>query len=157
MGRGVGDPGGAVRVGGGWGLGGLEGQGLGGVRSGLGLGLCAAPSTSGWRAGWRLWEGEEPGGQAPWMPGVGALCRWPRPPAQTHPPLQQPHTGPQHLPTPSHPQVHAEGEAEHAAIGHDAVVTLVPAAHEPLLRRAMLDHDRDFSAFYNHLADLLEL
>eukprot|EP00887_Chlorella_sp_A99_P004680 scaffold4.g4680.t1 len=53
-------------------------------------------------------------------------------------------------------EVHAEGEAEHAAIGHDAVVTLVPAAHEPVLRRAMLDHDRDMAAFYNHLADLLE-
>ncbi len=39
-------------------------------------------------------------------------------------------------------QVHAEGEAEHAAIGHDAVVTYVPASHEPILRRAMLDHDR---------------
>ncbi|GAB4824090.1 hypothetical protein N2152v2_011136 [Parachlorella kessleri] len=53
-------------------------------------------------------------------------------------------------------EVHAEGEAEHAAIGHDAVVTYVPAAHEPILRRAMLDHDRDFAAFYNTLADMLE-
>ena len=53
-------------------------------------------------------------------------------------------------------EVHAEGEAEHAAIGHDAVATLVPAEHEHLLRRAMLDHDRDFSAFYNTLADMLE-
>lgn len=51
--------------------------------------------------------------------------------------------------------MHAEGEAEHAAIGHNAVVTLVPAAHEPILRRAMLDHDRDFAAFYNKLADML--
>lgn len=53
-------------------------------------------------------------------------------------------------------EVHAEGEAEHAAIGHDAVVSFVPAAAEPVLRRAMLDHDRDMAAFYNHLADLLE-
>lgn len=53
-------------------------------------------------------------------------------------------------------EVHAEGEAEHAAIGHDAVATLVPAEHEGLLRRAMQDHDRDFSAFYNKLADMLE-
>lgn len=53
-------------------------------------------------------------------------------------------------------EVHAEGEAEHAAIGHDAVATLVPADHEHLLRRAMTDHDRDFSAFYNKLADMLE-
>jgi hypothetical protein len=53
-------------------------------------------------------------------------------------------------------EVHAEGEAEHAAIGHDAVATLVPAEHEHLLRGAMLDHDRDFSAFYNKLADMLE-
>lgn len=53
-------------------------------------------------------------------------------------------------------EVHAEGEAEHAAIGHDAVATLAPAAHEGVLRRAMQDHDRDFSAFYNKMADLLE-
>lgn len=53
-------------------------------------------------------------------------------------------------------EVHAEGEAEHAAIGHDAVATFVPAAHEGILRRAMLDHDRDFSAFYNRMADLLQ-
>lgn len=53
-------------------------------------------------------------------------------------------------------QVHAEGEAEHAAIGHNAVVTYVPAGQEPILRRAMLDHDRDFAAFYNKLADMLE-
>ena len=53
-------------------------------------------------------------------------------------------------------QVHAEGEAEHAALGHAAVASFVPAAHVGLLRRAMHDHDRDFAAFYNHLADLLE-
>ncbi len=52
-------------------------------------------------------------------------------------------------------QVHAEGEAEHAAIGHNAVLSLVSAAHEPLLRRAMADHDRDFAVFYNRMADLL--
>ena len=52
--------------------------------------------------------------------------------------------------------MHAEGEAEHAALGHAAVASFVPAAHVSLLRRAMRDHDRDFAAFYNHLADLLE-
>ena len=44
-------------------------------------------------------------------------------------------------------EVHAEGEAEHAAIGHNAVVTFVPAAAEGLLRRAMQDHDRDFGGW----------
>jgi hypothetical protein len=53
-------------------------------------------------------------------------------------------------------QVHAEGEAEHAAIGHAAVAGFVPAAKEDILRRAMMDHDRDFALFYNHLADMLE-
>ena len=53
-------------------------------------------------------------------------------------------------------EVHAEGEAEHAAIGHAAVGALAPAAHEPLLRAAMADHDRDFAAFYNGLATMLE-
>ena len=52
--------------------------------------------------------------------------------------------------------MHAEGEAEHAAIGHAAVVGFVPAAHEHILRRAMIDHDRDFAVFYNALADMLE-
>jgi hypothetical protein len=54
-------------------------------------------------------------------------------------------------------EVHAEGEAEHAAIGHEAVVSFVPAAQEAVLRRAIQDHDRDMASFYNHLADLLEL
>ncbi|KAK9837328.1 hypothetical protein WJX81_006507 [Elliptochloris bilobata] len=53
-------------------------------------------------------------------------------------------------------EVHAEGEAEHAALGHVAVAGFVPATHVGLLRRAMRDHDRDFAAFYNHLAALLE-
>jgi hypothetical protein len=53
-------------------------------------------------------------------------------------------------------EVHAEGEAEHAALGHAAVAGLVPASHEPVLRRAMLDHDRDFAAFYNRMAEMLE-
>lgn len=53
-------------------------------------------------------------------------------------------------------EVHAEGEAEHAAIGHNAVLNLVPAAAAPLLRRAMADHDRDFAEFYNHVAGMLE-
>lgn len=53
-------------------------------------------------------------------------------------------------------EVHAEGEAEHAAIGHSAVLNLVPAGAAPLLRRAMGDHDRDFAAFYNRVAEMLE-
>jgi hypothetical protein len=52
--------------------------------------------------------------------------------------------------------VHAEGEAEHAAIGHNAVLSLVPREHIPLLSQAMADHDRDFAAFYNRLSELLE-
>lgn len=52
-------------------------------------------------------------------------------------------------------EVHAEGEAEHAAIGHSAVLALVPEEDTPLLRRAMADHDRDFAVFYNAMADLL--
>ncbi|KXZ50812.1 hypothetical protein GPECTOR_15g498 [Gonium pectorale] len=47
-------------------------------------------------------------------------------------------------------------EAEHAAIGHNAVLNMVPSEHVPLLRSAMADHDRDFAAFYNHVADLIE-
>eukprot|EP00955_Chlamydomonas_euryale_P040312 351648-Chlamydomonas_euryale.AAC.1 len=48
------------------------------------------------------------------------------------------------------------GEAEHAAIGHNAVLAFVPEADVPLMRAAMADHDRDMATFYNHLADLLE-
>lgn len=32
-------------------------------------------------------------------------------------------------------EVHAEGEAEHAAIGHSAVLNIVPQAHRPILRQ----------------------
>ncbi len=53
-------------------------------------------------------------------------------------------------------QVHAEGEAEHAALGHAAVTGFAPAAAEATLCRAMRDHDRDFAAFYGRLADMLE-
>jgi hypothetical protein len=52
-------------------------------------------------------------------------------------------------------QVHAEGEAEHAAIGHNAVLNLVPREHIPILPQAMADHDRDFAVFYNRMAELL--
>ena len=48
------------------------------------------------------------------------------------------------------------GEAQHAAIGHNAVLNFVAEEHVPILRKAMLDHDRDFATFYNHVADLLE-
>eukprot|EP01026_Neomeris_dumetosa_P056019 TRINITY_DN5114_c0_g1_i1.p2 TRINITY_DN5114_c0_g1~~TRINITY_DN5114_c0_g1_i1.p2 ORF type:complete len:307 (-),score=48.43 TRINITY_DN5114_c0_g1_i1:161-1081(-) len=53
-------------------------------------------------------------------------------------------------------EIHAEGEAEHAAIGHNAVVSFVDSDMESTLRGAMLDHDRDFAAFYNTLADMLQ-
>ena len=52
--------------------------------------------------------------------------------------------------------VHAEGEAEHAAIGHAATAALVDAPRAFLLRAAMQDHDADFARFYNALADVLE-
>ncbi len=53
-------------------------------------------------------------------------------------------------------QVHAEGEAEHAALRHAAVTGFAPAAAEVTLARAIRDHDRDFAAFYGRLADVLE-
>lgn len=53
-------------------------------------------------------------------------------------------------------EVHAEGEAEHAAIGHAAVTTFVPSSMAAVLAKAMRDHDRDFAEFYNYLADVLE-
>jgi len=53
-------------------------------------------------------------------------------------------------------EVHAEGEAEHAALGHAAVAAVVPAAHTGLLAAAAADHDADFAAFYGALADVLE-
>ena len=53
-------------------------------------------------------------------------------------------------------QVHAEGEKEHAAIGHNAVLHFVPAEHEGILRKAMRQHDQDFAAFYDKMVDLLE-
>lgn len=48
------------------------------------------------------------------------------------------------------------GEAEHAAIGHSAVLNLVPASHTAIMRKAMQDHDRDMAAFYNKVADMLQ-
>ena len=53
-------------------------------------------------------------------------------------------------------EVHAEGEAEHAAIGHAATAALVDQSRTHLLRAAMRDHDADFAAFYNAVADVLE-
>jgi len=53
-------------------------------------------------------------------------------------------------------EVHAEGEKEHAEVGHEAVAAFAPASHVEILRRAMRDHDRDFAAYYHRLADLLE-
>ena len=45
-------------------------------------------------------------------------------------------------------QMHRRGLAGLAA--------LVPAAHEGVLRAALADHDRDFAAFYDGLAAMLE-
>ena len=53
-------------------------------------------------------------------------------------------------------QVHAEGEAEHAALGHAACAAVVPASHAALLQAACADHDADFAVFYGGLADMLE-
>lgn len=53
-------------------------------------------------------------------------------------------------------EVHAEGESEHAAIGHAATAALVDEGREFLLRAAMRDHDADFARFYGALADVLE-
>ena len=53
-------------------------------------------------------------------------------------------------------EVHAVGEPMHAELGHAAVTSMVPADHVHILRTAMADHDRDFAAFYNACADLLE-
>lgn len=53
-------------------------------------------------------------------------------------------------------EVHALGEPEHADLGHKAVASFVPVSHTPVLREAMLAHDRDFAVFYNSLCDLLE-
>ena len=53
-------------------------------------------------------------------------------------------------------RIRAEGEAEHAAIGHAATAALVDAPRAFLLRAAMRDHDADFARFYNVLADVLE-
>jgi len=53
-------------------------------------------------------------------------------------------------------EVHAVGEPMHAELGHAAVTSMVPADHVHILRKAMHDHDRDFAAFYNACADLLE-
>lgn len=53
-------------------------------------------------------------------------------------------------------EVHALGEKEHAEIGHRAVSVFVPQAHARIVQRAMEDHDRDFAAYYNQLARLIE-
>ena len=52
-------------------------------------------------------------------------------------------------------EIHAEGEKEHASLGHDAVVAMVGERHVPLLRKAMADHDREFAAYYDFLTSLL--
>ena len=57
-----------------------------------------------------------------------------------------------HLPPPTTPA----GEAEHAAIGHNAALNFVPQQHMAIMRQAMADHDRDFAAFYNRAADMMQ-
>lgn len=52
-------------------------------------------------------------------------------------------------------EVHAVGEPLHAELGHEAVTAVVPEAHAGIVRRAMRDHDRDFAAFYNAMADII--
>lgn len=54
-------------------------------------------------------------------------------------------------------EVHALGEEEHAAIGHEAVTVFVPESHAAHVRQAMRDHDRDFAIYYNALADLIDV
>ena len=53
-------------------------------------------------------------------------------------------------------EVHALGEKEHADIGHEAVSIFVPEDHAHIVQKAMRDHDRDFAAYYNKLASILE-
>ena len=53
--------------------------------------------------------------------------------------------------------MHALGEEEHAAIGHEAVTVFVPVSHAAHVRQAMRDHDRDFAIYYNALADLIDV
>jgi hypothetical protein len=53
-------------------------------------------------------------------------------------------------------EVHALGEKEHADIGHEAVSLFVPENHAHIVQKAMSDHDRDFAAYYNKLASILE-
>mmetsp|Transcript_20475 Transcript_20475/g.28768 ORF Transcript_20475/g.28768 Transcript_20475/m.28768 type:complete len:117 (+) Transcript_20475:1-351(+) len=53
-------------------------------------------------------------------------------------------------------EIHAEGEPEHADLGHKAVTSFVPSHHQNILAKAMEDHDRDFAHFYDHLSQLLK-
>ena len=52
-------------------------------------------------------------------------------------------------------EVHAEGEEEHAAIGRDAVCSLVEDRDVWLVRKAMYSHDHDFANFYDGLTNIL--
>uniref|UniRef100_A0A7S0GZG2 Uncharacterized protein n=1 Tax=Amorphochlora amoebiformis TaxID=1561963 RepID=A0A7S0GZG2_9EUKA len=52
-------------------------------------------------------------------------------------------------------EIHAEGEPEHADLGHKAVTSFVPSHHQNILGQAMRDHDKDFAKFYNKLANML--
>lgn len=53
-------------------------------------------------------------------------------------------------------EIHAEGEPEHADIGHTAVATFAPESHMDIVRKGMMDHDRDFAVFYQTLTEMLE-
>ena len=52
--------------------------------------------------------------------------------------------------------VHADGEPEHADLGHAAVAAFAPECFKDAVRQGIRDHDTDFSAFYHCLTEMLE-
>jgi len=53
-------------------------------------------------------------------------------------------------------EVHADGEPEHADLGHAAVAAFAPECFKDAVRQGIRDHDTDFSAFYQCLTEMLE-
>jgi len=53
-------------------------------------------------------------------------------------------------------EVHADGEPEHADLGHAAVAAFAPQEFEDAVRQGIRDHDTDFSAFYETITYALE-
>lgn len=47
-------------------------------------------------------------------------------------------------------------EKEHAAIGHNAIVSFVMEDDIEIIKKAINDHDRDFALFYKSLNSMLE-